>query len=190
VALDRELLDARTAHGDLPALQRLVVAWATETFPARDINTVIKKLCMEELPELTLAIGTKDVPAIRQELSDVVILVLDLAEMLGIDVYADALAKMEVNIRREWTIGEDGVSRHVARTAALAVLRAPPARWAPAPWVVAEEAGGLCVVDATGRWVMGIAYDSTTRSEGEVRAVLEHVVTAVNAADPDVSRRV
>lgn len=94
-------------------LQELVVSWASSAFPTRSFTTIQRKLCLSEIPELMIAIGEGDVEAIKGELADNLILILDMAHLLQIDLPSEIEKKMEINRARTWQINQFGVSQHV-----------------------------------------------------------------------------
>lgn len=94
-------------------LQKNVVDWANGVFKSRNEETIIRKLALEEAPELIIALSKGDMEKVRDELADVTILLMDLSHRLGIDILREAHSKMIVNRQRKWTINQLGISSHV-----------------------------------------------------------------------------
>lgn len=89
-------------------LQRIISEWADEVFPDRTVRGSLAKLMTEELPELCTNLTDPD------EYADVVIMVLDLAHQMGIDVQRAVLRKMEINRTRVWKRDPDsGFYKHI-----------------------------------------------------------------------------
>jgi NTP pyrophosphatase (non-canonical NTP hydrolase) len=107
------VVHAGSASDKLSDLTSLVTTWAKEAFPDRNVHTVIHKLVSEELPEFTVALGRRDFSNIQEESADVMILLLDLWELLGVDINVEVRKKMQVNRVRSWTIDNNGISHHV-----------------------------------------------------------------------------
>ena len=92
---------------EITDLQAEIAAWADTLFPDRTVHDVTRKLVCEELPEFLL----DPVPG---ELADVLILVFDLANLLGIDVHQAILDKVKINANRRWRQDPDsGLMKHV-----------------------------------------------------------------------------
>jgi NTP pyrophosphatase (non-canonical NTP hydrolase) len=95
---------------DIRVIAKAIRNWADEIMPNRQAADAIKKLSMEEVPELWRALkeyGTVD----EGEIADVLILALDICELSRIDPL-DAIAnKMIVNMGRTWKF-EHGVMQH------------------------------------------------------------------------------
>ena len=98
---------------DYYSLQKEVVEWANTVFQSRNEETIVRKLAMEELPELVIALSDGDWDAAADEMGDVFILLMDLSHRLGIDILREASNKMVINRQRSWTINALGVSHHV-----------------------------------------------------------------------------
>jgi NTP pyrophosphatase (non-canonical NTP hydrolase) len=95
-------------------LQEEIVGWATIQFSSSNQQTVIRKLVMEEIPELVLALAKSEVQnRVCDELADVMILLMDYSHRANIDILAEVMRKMEVNYKRSWVIDEFGVSQHI-----------------------------------------------------------------------------
>jgi len=90
-------------------LQEEIKTWADQVFPNRTPYSALSKLVMEEIPELLN--GGLDDPG---EWADLLILVLDGADLRGIDVVQAAFDKMEINRHRTWKVNpETGIMHHV-----------------------------------------------------------------------------
>jgi len=92
-------------------LEQAVVKWANQIAPQRQPKDTVVKI-VSETSELLDAVLNKDPSAVREEIGDMMILLVDLAHMHGIDPVAAGLDKMEVNYNRRWEI-RDGVMRRV-----------------------------------------------------------------------------
>lgn len=96
---------------ELATITRAIKIWADKIMPNRTPADAIKKLSMEEVPELWRALkesGRVD----EGEIADVLILALDVCAMSGIDPAAAIREKMRINMDRKW-IFEHGVLQHV-----------------------------------------------------------------------------
>lgn len=90
-------------------LQEEIKTWADQVFPDRTPYSALAKMIMEEVPELLN--GGQDDPG---EWADLLILVLDAADLRGIDVVQAAWDKMEINKTRTWEVDpETGIMHHV-----------------------------------------------------------------------------
>jgi NTP pyrophosphatase (non-canonical NTP hydrolase) len=95
---------------ELAAVQKAIWEWANNIMPERTPADAIKKLSMEEVPELWRSLkenGTVD----EDEIADILILTLDICEMCNIDALDAIHIKMQENIRRKWKF-EYGVLQH------------------------------------------------------------------------------
>jgi NTP pyrophosphatase (non-canonical NTP hydrolase) len=95
---------------EIRAVQRAIYKWADTIMPDRTPADAIKKLSMEEVPELWRSLkenGKVD----EGEIADVLILALDICEMSGIDPMKAIHNKMVINVGRRWKF-EHGVLQH------------------------------------------------------------------------------
>ncbi len=92
---------------DIRELQNEIRQWADTVFPERTAYGAMTKLVMHEIPEMLRN------PEDPLEYADILILVLDAAALLGIDV-ADAVhRKMEINRKRTWKVDKStGLMSH------------------------------------------------------------------------------
>lgn len=98
------------AAADIRVISRGIKKWADTIMPTRQPADAIKKLSMEEVPELWRALkeyGTVD----EGEIADVLILALDICELSRIDPLEAIHNKMMVNMDRTWKF-EHGVLQH------------------------------------------------------------------------------
>lgn len=95
---------------ELAAVQRAIWEWANTIMPDRTPADAIKKLSMEEVPELWRSLK-EDGKVDEDEIADILILALDICEMAGIDALDAIHIKMQENIRRKWKF-EYGVLQH------------------------------------------------------------------------------
>jgi len=87
-----------------------IVSWADVIMPNRTPADAIKKLSMEEVPELWRSL--KENGKIDEgEIADVLILAIDIAYMSGIDPLRAIDNKMAINEQRTWKF-EHGVLQH------------------------------------------------------------------------------
>jgi NTP pyrophosphatase (non-canonical NTP hydrolase) len=82
-------------------LQRSIAEWAGEKFPDRSIMGAVNKLVLEEIPELVKELPNLD-GDFAGELGDCFILLLDIADMLGIDAGKATLEKLDELRARSW----------------------------------------------------------------------------------------
>jgi len=95
---------------ELTVVTRAIFNWANQIMPNRTPADAIKKLSMEEVPELWRALkenGEVD----EGEIADVLILALDICAMSDIDPLDAIHNKMAINIGRKWKF-EYGVLQH------------------------------------------------------------------------------
>lgn len=96
----------------LKQLQERIFTWADSVMPQRTAEDALKKLIMEEIPELLTSAG--DDPL---EWADIFILVLDCMKLKNIDPIAVSHRKMNINEARKWAISErTGLLNHVEKT--------------------------------------------------------------------------
>ena len=89
------------------AFQREVSEWAAKTFPHQTPRSKISHL-RKEIEELADDDGN------GEEMADCFILLLNLAEMAGVDLMTEAQRKMEINRNRTWGAPDaDGVCQHI-----------------------------------------------------------------------------
>lgn len=88
-----------------------VVGWADQIAPARAPKDTVVKM-VSETSELLDAVLNKDPRAVREEIGDVMILLVDLANMYNINPIYAAEDKMNVNRKRKWEM-RDGVMRRI-----------------------------------------------------------------------------
>jgi NTP pyrophosphatase (non-canonical NTP hydrolase) len=93
-------------------LQIQISEWAEKDIPERTPMSGLQKLAFEELPELVRAVSREfDVDG---ELADCMILLFDVATLLGVDVHAAVTEKLKENRSREWVKNPDtGFYNHV-----------------------------------------------------------------------------
>lgn len=89
-------------------LQKSIAAWANGNIPDRTVMGAINKLVMEEIPELVAELketaGEGYHPSvIESEIGDCFILLLDIANMLGVDAARVTTRKLEELKTRTWT---------------------------------------------------------------------------------------
>lgn len=81
---------------DLRVIAKEVIDWAESEFPNRTTETLMAKL-QEEMDELSYDLSDET------EMADVLIVMVDLARNLNIDLGAAVAKKMEINRKRDWS---------------------------------------------------------------------------------------
>lgn len=95
---------------DINEIMADIVEWADSIMPMRQPADAIKKLSMEEVPELWRSL--KDHGQVDSgEIADVLILALDICYLTGNDPRQIIKQKMGINRRRTWKL-EYGVLQH------------------------------------------------------------------------------
>lgn len=90
-------------------IQKDITDWANRTFPDRTYQGTFNKLVFEEIPELING-GVHD----PMEYADILILVLDLAYLVGVDAEKAVTKKMAINKARVWRQNPtSGLYQHV-----------------------------------------------------------------------------
>ena len=97
-------------EADLAVISRAIKKWADGIMPNRTPADAIKKLSMEEVPELWRSLKEND-KIDPGEIADVLILALDICEMEGVNPIEAIHAKMMTNCARTWKF-EYGVLQH------------------------------------------------------------------------------
>lgn len=95
--------------------QDTIGQWLNTLIPDRTIHTTLSKLAEEvgELREASQLLGkVGSYQNIKEEAADCVILLNDLAYVMGFDLYAEVGRKMAINRNREWNFNEDGTMSH------------------------------------------------------------------------------
>lgn len=90
---------------EIGQLTEEIVQWADSVFPDRKPESALLKL-FEEVGELV-----RD-PSAPGEYADIIIMVLDLADMHGVDVEKATLDKLAVNKQRVWKRTLTGTLQH------------------------------------------------------------------------------
>jgi hypothetical protein len=92
-------------QADIYKATQEIVEWCNSVFPQRTPDKVLDKL-LEEIEEL------RERPCDGHELADVMILLLDYCDMVGVDILKVMHWKMEINKKRRWWIDERGILQH------------------------------------------------------------------------------
>lgn len=98
-------------NDSLKNITREVVGWADQIAPTRQPKDAVVKM-VSETSELLDAVLNKDPRAVREEIGDVMILLVDLANMYNINPVYAAEDKLAVNRQRKWEM-RDGVMRRI-----------------------------------------------------------------------------
>jgi NTP pyrophosphatase (non-canonical NTP hydrolase) len=93
---------------DIYRLQTDVVEWANGISPKRKPQNTVVKLVGETSELLDAIVNGGDV---RDELGDMIILLLDLANMYGVDIVDAGWDKMDTNRHKRHWVAENGVIR-------------------------------------------------------------------------------
>lgn len=94
---------------DLKALQQK--AYANKVAHGFNVTSVDEEVChiMSELAEAWEAYRKKGMAEFGEELADVAIYLLGLAEITGVDLEKEILSKMKINAERKYTRLKNGV---------------------------------------------------------------------------------
>lgn len=94
---------------DLKKLQQQV--YANKVAHNFNVTSVDEEVChiMSELAEAWEAYRKKGPEDFAEELADIAIYLLGLAEMQGVDLEKEILAKMEINAARKYRMRDNGV---------------------------------------------------------------------------------
>lgn len=99
----------QTGRSSIAEVQKDITDWADRTFPDRTYQGTFNKLVFEEIPELING-GVYD----PMEYADILILVLDLAYLVGVDAEKAVAEKMAINKERTWQKNPiSGLFRHI-----------------------------------------------------------------------------
>lgn len=96
---------------ELVEFQREVKEWITEILPKRNPHKTTVKMVGEAVELLEAVIGVGGDP--KDECADVLILLVDVADQLGIDLLAEGRKKLQINREREWRL-QNGALVHIA----------------------------------------------------------------------------
>jgi NTP pyrophosphatase (non-canonical NTP hydrolase) len=89
-----------------------ITGWSTQTFGNRTaLATAVR--ANKEMAELLSALENGEDEVARKEVADVVIVLMQVAQRLNIDLDAEIQRKMEINEKRNWRKMEDGSFQHV-----------------------------------------------------------------------------
>ncbi len=94
---------------DIREMQAIQAEWIRGVIENRVVGKTVVKL-VGEAAELLEAVSYLDQPARAKELADVLILVLDIAELEQIDIVAAFHDKMDENRGRDWAVGDGCIS--------------------------------------------------------------------------------
>jgi NTP pyrophosphatase (non-canonical NTP hydrolase) len=96
-------------------LQEQVSEWASHSIPERSSMSGLMKLAFEEIPELVRTVGSHgNIGDVDGELADCLILLLDVATLLGVDAEQAVKVKLAENASRQWVKNpETGFYNHV-----------------------------------------------------------------------------
>ena len=94
--------------------QQLITQWADKTFGTAYNAAIIGTRANNEMAELltNLAANPDGSEATLEEIADVVIVLKRLAGMCGGDLDAAIDRKMDINVKRDWTLRGDGTGVH------------------------------------------------------------------------------
>jgi NTP pyrophosphatase (non-canonical NTP hydrolase) len=95
--------------------QDTVGQWLDTLIPDRTIQSTLKKLAEEvgELQEAADSLGkVGSYQNIKEESADCIILLNDLAYVMGFNLMDEVNTKMKINRKREWNFNGDGTMSH------------------------------------------------------------------------------
>lgn len=98
----------------LKEVQDLIGWWGDKTFPNSTADTVLSHL-QEEIEELVEAHEdpNSSYEDKRGEIADVFLLAMQYAHKNGIDILDAAMIKMDINMQRDWNVGNPEPGGHV-----------------------------------------------------------------------------
>lgn len=92
--------------------QERITEWSTKTFGERSpLSTAVR--ANKEMAELLSALENGEIETASNEVADVVIILMQVAERLGMDLNSEVQWKMDVNEERQWEKKKDGSYGHV-----------------------------------------------------------------------------
>lgn len=108
--IDRQRAQLRSRGGHLTLIPE-IQAWQRETFPDADVFDYISKL-REEIMEMEAAMDGADFSNPVEELADIAICLIGLAQAMGIPLLPAIAAKFEINKGRTWAKDHNGNYHH------------------------------------------------------------------------------
>jgi NTP pyrophosphatase (non-canonical NTP hydrolase) len=92
--------------------QETITEWSTKTFGERSpLSTAVR--ANKEMAELLSALENGELEVACKEVADIVIILMQVAERLGMDLNYVVQLKMNINEKRQWEKKEDGSYGHV-----------------------------------------------------------------------------
>lgn len=88
-----------------------ITGWSTQTFGNRTALATAVRM-NKEVAELLSALENGEDDVARKEVADVAIVLMQVAQRLGIDLDTEVQKKMDINEKRTWRKMEDGSFQH------------------------------------------------------------------------------
>lgn len=95
--------------------QKAITEWSRNTFGVTS-PTVVAARMNKEVAELLTALTLANLSEARKECADVGVMLLQVAELLGIDLMQAVSDKMDVNYKRQWEQTPAGDFQHKGGT--------------------------------------------------------------------------
>lgn len=103
-----------TGMKQLMETQYTIAAWARETFGANINNATAAARANQEMAELIKALASDDWhPKAGEEVADVVICLVRIADNCGFDIWEEVEKKMAKNRLRKWRTDGTGCGQHI-----------------------------------------------------------------------------
>jgi len=95
--------------------QKTISVWAVKTFGYSTVERSIARMVeeVEELKKVDLFNDRHSFDDISNECADILIMLYQVAFVVGFDLHACVDHKMEINRVRKWKIAGDGTGQHV-----------------------------------------------------------------------------
>jgi len=93
--------------------QRTISEWAEQTFGSVGSNSSVAARVNKEMAELIMELAKDDdSPKMGEEIADVIICIMRLADRNGINMLEEVDKKMIINRAREWNLDGHGHGQH------------------------------------------------------------------------------
>jgi NTP pyrophosphatase (non-canonical NTP hydrolase) len=92
--------------------QRQITKWAMTTFGPPDSIEVIVDRAGDEFDEMVIEIDSENYDKVPGELADIMIMLMQVAEHLGVDLLEEVDKKMDINSTRTWSVKGNGTGKH------------------------------------------------------------------------------
>jgi|SRR6267142_840607 len=102
-----------SSNSSITETQQTVSQWAEQTFGSVGSNASVAARVNKEMAELIMELARDDnSPKMGDEIADVVICLMRLADRNGIDMLEEVDRKMKINRSREWVLDGHGHGQH------------------------------------------------------------------------------